>query len=485
MQPSPHPGFPRSISYPASLALIASLIRLIPIIIAWPFPVGFDTNAFYLPWMFQTFPSTLGELFKDTLLSQLFMNGVYLIYPHPFGILNAFGIFFQVALALCVYLYARKVVRLSHGFSFVAGLAFTLNLLTLRLTWDQYRMALGLIFVILTWVLLSTNSPRSLKFFAVPTAILMVFSNPLPTLVFIGSMVVYLALKRSEIKRMYLELSTTLIVLALQILELALLFTSPNSSGAPVEGLGTFGNATASLQGLYYLAYTSWPLLAIVPIAIRRIRKEYHWTWLVSVLVLVILGPIVGLGPISQFGYWMISFPLAIIFGLTCERNRKMIVKFLVPSLIIVSLVLALFWVTSTPEAPNLYFSTSLTGKGVITPVGYLQTTVDLPFQAQLMSLLNQSINSVPKNSTIYFPAQFYGFALVTPNLNGVKLTNIGEIAPSFYSTSFYQIDSRTGSYTVWLTKPNGWYGVFAMPPNFRISINGGEFSLYYISSLS
>jgi hypothetical protein len=471
-----------SVGYPILLVIIAAAVRSIPVVIAWPYAVGFDTNASYLPWMILGFPNSILLLFRDTVLSQIFMNAVYAIYPHPFEILDAFGIFFQAALTLSVYLYARKAAKMSDRFSFVAGLAFSLSILTLRLTWDQYRMGTALILVILTWVLLSLGTKNKMRYFAIPISILVVFSDPLPAIIFIGSMIIYLILKRSQTRRMQLELSVTATVIILQVLELLLVFTSPNEAGAPGLGLGTFGGAGASLNGLSYLLFTCWPLLVLAPLAFRSISAEYHWTWLLSVLVFGILSPFTGLSSFSLFSYWLISFPLAILFALALEHNGRKIVRFVGIGLIVLSLLLVVFWVSSTPEAPNPYFSTALSGKDA-TPIGYLQTTVDLPFQAQLMNLLNQSINCLPKNSTIYLAAQFYGFALVIPNHSGVKVTNIGEIDPNFFNTSFSQIASQVGSYTLWLTQPNGWYGVGAMPSNFHISINGGQFSLYYIAA--
>jgi hypothetical protein len=470
--------------YPLVLVALASLLRSIPIIIAWPYAVGFDTNASYLAWMYEGFPNSVSLLFRDTLLSQVFMNFIFLIYSNPFEILNAFAIIFQAGLALSVYLYARSVAKLGKRFAFAAGLIFTVSLLTFRLTWDQYRVSLALIFALLTWVILSVERHKRVRYFAVLLGVLITLSNPLPAALFIGSMTIHLMFKVSQIRKMWIELLTTIIAASLLVAQLLLIFSGPvNTASIAIEGLRTFGGTAGSLNGLSYFFFMSWPLLLLLPFAVLHTKNEYHWIWLFLVLAIALLGPILGLGVFSLWIYWLIGFPLSILFGIALQRSgATTIMKYLGIASILISLVLVIFWVTSTPESANWYFTKTLNPNDT-TPVGYLQTTVDLPYQNQLMILLNKSINSIPRNSTIYLPGQFYGFALTVSNHNHVNLVNIGVIDPNQFSTSFAEIESRTGSYTLWLTNPNGWFGVYAMPSNFNISIYGGRFSLYYIGS--
>lgn len=467
------------LGFPVLLVLIASLLRLIPVILAWPYPVGFDTNAFYLPGIFQGVPS-LYTIFVSAQLNQFLLSSIYLLYPHPFVILNAFSIVLQAALAESIYLYARKVTKLDLRLSFVAGLVFTLSILTLRLTWDQYRMTLALIFVLLAWVSLGLDSKRK-KYFSVPLIILSVLSNPLPAGLFILSMLLYLFLKWRSLKQLQVEILTTVVGLSFFIAQQY--FAPPGqliATSVPIKFLGFSGELIRVVNGLDFLVFTGWTLLVLLPVMIFRIRNEYHWIWLGFVFASATLGPFVGLGVPPSWIYWLISFPLSILFVLALKNNQGKFVKYLGTFLIVVSLAMSLVYLSTSPTAPNAYFASTLSNSG--SPTGYLQSTVDLPQQPPLMNLLKKSISYVGNNSTIYLPAQFYGLALVLPNPRHVKLRNIGEIDPSFSNTSFSQIVQFKSSYTIWLTKPNGWYGVSSLPENFHVSLNGGEFSLYVIS---
>ncbi|MDH2900241.1 MAG: hypothetical protein PXY39_04660, partial [archaeon] len=86
----------------------AALLRTIPVIIAWPYPVGYDTTAFYIPAMEAAFPS-VQQLFTQGSLLSVIMILFYRIYSNPFVIDDAFGIAIQAILAYSVYVYARKV----------------------------------------------------------------------------------------------------------------------------------------------------------------------------------------------------------------------------------------------------------------------------------------------------------------------------------------------------------------------------------------
>src|SRR3989442_7985594 len=101
----------RENSYPILALLVATGIRLLPVILSWPYPVGFDTTALYIPLMLKGPPTLNAILTYPGLDSPIFWSAYQLI-RQPFVILSAFGVFFQAGLALSSYVYARKIIPL-------------------------------------------------------------------------------------------------------------------------------------------------------------------------------------------------------------------------------------------------------------------------------------------------------------------------------------------------------------------------------------
>jgi hypothetical protein len=470
------------LKYPLFLLLIAVTLRLIPVILAWPYPVGFDANAFYLPGMFQGVPS-LYSVFFSAQFNQLILSFVFLLYPHPFVILDVVSVALQAMLALSIYLYARTVTKLGRDYSFLAGFVFTLSILSLRLTWDQYRMSFALCFALLGLAFLRMES-RNKRFLALPLVVMSILSNPLPAALFLLSMIVYLAFKWKAIRKLGPEIITT--VTGLFFFVVQQLFAPRGqliATSIPIKILGFGAELREVVNGIEFLLFTAWALIILLPLVIFKIKNEFHWIWFGLVLVSAVLGPFGGLGVPPSWIYWLMSFPLSILFVIALKSSGWKAIKYLGITLIVASFFFSAVYLTTSPSAPNPYFQATLNNSG--SPTGYLQSTVNLPQQQQaVMTLLNDSLHYVGTgvNSTIYLPGQFFGLALVLPNPQHVRLVNIGEIDPQFSTTNFNQIAPFNNSFTVWLTNPNGWYGVTSLPSNFQLAISDGGFSLYFIS---
>src|SRR6266516_6587933 len=101
----------RENSYLILAILSASGIRLLPVILFWPYAVGFDTTALYIPAMLKG-PPTLDAVFTYPGLHFLILWSAYQVGRQPFLILDTFGVLLQAGLAFSSYLYARTTVSL-------------------------------------------------------------------------------------------------------------------------------------------------------------------------------------------------------------------------------------------------------------------------------------------------------------------------------------------------------------------------------------
>lgn len=485
--------------YPFLASVIAAIFRLVPVALAWPYAVGYDTNTAYIVQMIHPIPS-LYFVFSQQGLHALILSTFYHIFPTTFVILDAFAVIVQAVLALEIYAYARKVAGLDPNYSFLVAIIFTFNLLTMRLLWDQYRMDLGLIFSLATFLALSSKS-ASKRWLGFPLIFLVVISNAEPTVFVVLTLLVFaLAKSKMNLKSLILgqEFLTAIFGLVLFGIQLDLLRNAGPESYVPLYQLSSVGGTNQSLNGLIFLIYSAWPLLIFFPFALRR-KLEYHTIWFFVILAFAVGIPLTGLGITHEptdWLYWMMSFPLAITFGQAILRrngraklaeNKKGAAKLgeppnhlfnrLIAILTAFLIITSSAYAVSSPLLPSPYSLIAI-GYASDMPTGYLQSTVPIPQEGELMSLLNSTLISLPKNATLYLGEQFYGLSLILPNPNSINLIFVGRISSD---ANLSDLSGANGGYTIWWTTPVGWYGVDKIPQGFIAISQQGPFSLYKI----
>jgi hypothetical protein len=464
--------------YSLIVILTSATIRTIPTILAWPYPLGYDTIASYIPWMSHTSP-TLYEVFSSASLLQLILRAVYQVYPNAFLILNVFAICLQVCLSFSIYIYATRVAKLGAVTSVIVSTIFALSMLTLRLTWDQYRMSIGLIFSIFAIITINSKS-LNWRLMSLPFLVLAILSNPLPAVFLVLTMFLHLFTKVTSLRKQYMEILCTasgVILLLIQKNGIYLnIFVGSNSWGGALAPIAGFQSIPYSLG---FLLYTSWPLLIFLPLALRKHWTDYHLLWLYLILFFAFVAPTIGILTISSLWIlWLVVFPLSVSFGQAISLMKGKSMKVLTFCVLAFFVATTSTYVISSPLHTSFYASI---GKnyGENTPPGYLESTVPVSQESALIDILNKSISILPSQAVLYLPMQFYGLALVLPDPRKVNLTGI--VVNSYLS--FNVISASKNAYTIWWTIPNGWYGITYMPQNFHISLNDGVFSLYRIGS--
>jgi hypothetical protein len=455
--------------------IAAAALRSIPVVLGWPYAVGYDTNSAYLSSMVQGLP-TFYDVFVRTMFQQVLLSLLYMAFPHPFAILNIFAITLQVVLAGSIFLYSRVVVKFPPKIAFLSSVAFSFSLLTLRLTWDQYRISLALIFSILTFVALRLESKR-LACLSIPFSILAVMSNPLPTLLLLSTLVMRLLFNFRRIRQQKLELLTASLIAVLFIIQQRFLLHEElvDSYHTQIIGSSLFSGPMETISGLAFLAITVWPLLVFLP-RVKNDVAEFHSLWLYFILILGILVPLFGFYFIfSGVIYWIIPFPLAIFFGAAIKSPIHGMPRWIVAMSLIILITLAVGYVSTSPAYPSPY---SLLWKrfSYYMPSGYLQGTVPLSQERDLLNLLSKSLSILTSNDTLFLPGQFYSLALTLPNPRSINLISLDQV----YS-EFPKLDPINSSFIVWWSRPNGWYGITSIPSNYQIAMQGEDFSLFEI----
>jgi hypothetical protein len=133
--------------------LIPLAIRAIPEILVGPYPVGWDTIAFYVP---NTLDWATGKLGWVALLGTaplLYMISVpvyWITRVNPVWIFKIMGPILYGSMIYALYLFLRLGLGRTERMALGSGLLTSLFFVTLRISWDLYRNMLGLTFILLS-----------------------------------------------------------------------------------------------------------------------------------------------------------------------------------------------------------------------------------------------------------------------------------------------------------------------------------------------
>lgn len=124
---------------------IGFLVRLIPELLAWPLPIGFDTVYYAVVAKSGVVWAHWSQFFTSSWLLYALIVPAYSVFQgDPLLLLKVVGpLLFGLNVA-GVYWFARRGLGWSLRMSVVAGVFFALQLASLRISWDLLRNALGL-----------------------------------------------------------------------------------------------------------------------------------------------------------------------------------------------------------------------------------------------------------------------------------------------------------------------------------------------------
>jgi len=178
------------------LAICLSLgftVRLIPELLALDSPIGYDTLYYALRIKNGVIWVHWSQFFTSSWLLYAILIPIYkLLGPEPFILLKFFGPLLFGLNTAATYLYSRRALGWSWRDSFLAAFLFSLQLASLRISWDLLRNTLGMALLLFSLYLIEkVDSKVGLICFSF-FSILTVFAHELAavTLIFIISFLV-------------------------------------------------------------------------------------------------------------------------------------------------------------------------------------------------------------------------------------------------------------------------------------------------------
>lgn len=162
-------------------------LRLIPEILAGPWPLGFDTITLYVPTMLNWANGDFNPVHFNyyTPLCHFLLFSVYRISGSIFFTLKFLGPLLYGLLCSSFLFFVDRGLGWNNKKGLVAAFLFSVYFLNLRISWDLYRNMLGLALFFLFFPFLRKfdELPRSRKFIASVLAILITLSHEITSVI--------------------------------------------------------------------------------------------------------------------------------------------------------------------------------------------------------------------------------------------------------------------------------------------------------------
>jgi hypothetical protein len=487
--------------------LVAFLVRMLPEVLAGSYPIGFDPINYYIPAMLarpslQTIFSSSSSPLYWAVQQSLFNT----LNPDPVGFVKLLGSILEGLVAASIYAYARRVISLSQMWSFFGALFSATYFIALRISWEEYRLMLGTIFLFVTLILLNYQGlvPR---IFSVTTSLAASLAHEFAAYVLVAILLwkafsFVLSAETRTRARLFLHFVLLEISIALAVLLRAidLQYTSLTQSfGAGALALAQLQWSSGGILGGFYL----WAFLPLLPLVLlmtklRPRRLGEIFTWAVSTAGIIAGIAIVFPGAL-YIGIRLIiylSYPMGLLAITALSKLSKISGSFSIAlkGTMIVTVVIALAmsgsYMVTYPANANPYFS-QFNPYLLYVPSSMLQNSVPLGDMSSLVTAMHWVHERLDRNSILVIHEAFEGAAALEigyPFSNDVVVIRLGVVTVGSQEQMGERLmtaasnASNTGHahvFTIWWTNGEGWYGIPALPSAFQNVFNGGTIGVY------
>jgi hypothetical protein len=468
--------------------LIPLAIRAIPEILVGPYPVGWDTIAFYVPNTLDWAAGKAGfaEILGTAPLMYMISVPVYFLSRvNPVWIFKIMGPVLYGSMILALFRFVRIGLKWPDKQALGAALLTSLYFVTLRISWDMYRNMLGLTFILLSLPLIGDlKGPRKKALLSV-LIVLAVASDQLTgviALVVVGTKALIGLTK--EHREEFTEIMK--VTLPGAVLFLATVYTGLIMTGvglvqqqAPVP---TFTSVGLSLG---FLGYAYLALVPLILIGFRKVRNIELRTWSAFCIGIVIVALLPFFGPVVQSYRWslLIDIPLCIfatagLYGLTesvhmtisRSRNFHGLILPIFSTLLVVSATLYI----ALPAQQAMPYYTAIPK---FIPTSMVQDSVPLSDMASLRQVLGWVAVRMGTHDVLITHQAIYGWAKVyVPSTD--HIINYGYSDPSNVA-SLAEIIGYSTVWTVWWAPGLGWHGQPYLPTGFASIFEDGNMAVY------
>jgi hypothetical protein len=468
--------------------LIPLGIRAIPEIIVGPYPIGWDTIAFYVPNTLDWATGKLGwvALIGTAPLLYMISVSVYLVARiNPVWIFKIIGPLLYGSMMLALYRFLRVGLRWTEKMSLGAGLMTSLYFVTLRVSWDLYRNMLGLTFILLSLPLFASLTERKSQVLLAVLVVLAVASDQLTGVIAL-SLIGARALAELFGKRWDQFVRLTRIGVP------GLVFFLSVAYAGIIASSGSFVQQQAALPGLAsiissagFLGYIYLPIIPLVLLGLRRTVNVdlRNWTIVLLGLALTALVPLSGLIVMSYRWSLLLDIPLCVyasagVAGILGASRPATNWSRILPSKIlpVISLILAVsaaLYVAVPAQQAMPYYAAFPS----FLPTSMVQNTVPMSDMGSLRAMLDWvQANSGPGTILITHQA-IYGWAR-TYLPSTVHIVNYRYSDP-MTGVGLALLAGYSSVLMIWWINGSGWHGQPSVPSGFVPLVSDGSIVVY------
>jgi hypothetical protein len=469
----------RNYKFALAAFLLPFTVRAIPEIIAGPYPIGWDTIAFYVP---NTLDMAAGKtnlwgIFGSGPLMYAFVVPIYLLTKiSPIFLFKAAGPVLFGTLSWAVFQFCREKLRVNTKSSFLSVVFMSLYFVSLRVAWDAYQTELGLIFFIIGVTIGGeSESSRRSSFSKGAFFILAALANQIVGVLVVGTIILDIIHARSW-GTLRLNASRFAPVTAFGLVVYGTLVSSIRPGMYSIQGnlapLNIGYNAV-------FLAYAFGPLLPLAVFGLSLVMRSQFSLWIGICAVGLAISTLPG-QVFQDVGYrWvlLLSIPVMIMASQGYQKltmratgsNGKQWLKAVrlgVP----LALIISAGMYTTIQVASIPYFSLFLGN----VPSSLLQSSIPLSDSANVVHAFQWLDSSMPSDSAVITHEAFYGWArtYLTPDktiLNSLLNSPSSELG---LAANYQHV------FTVWWIQGSGWFSP-TFPTGASVVATFGDIAVY------
>ncbi len=450
----------RASRYKFALAifLVSLAIRAIPEVLSGPYPVGFDTISFYVPNTIDWTSMGLSPL--ETLAASpmmyFFTVPIYLLTKtNPILIYKVAGPALFGALMLATFRFCSIVLSWTEKTSFSATLLASVYFVVLRVSWDAYRVELGLVFFLLG--MSAKGGRHSIKMEVLKSILFSaaILSNELVALL-VGASIIFDWLRAFGREAQTLRISQVVPFGVLGLTAFAIL-QSPMGAGLSIVN-GSPSPSTA-FEASTFALYCYWLILPLALLGAQLARNAGISFWLIACGLGIGASALPGslLQSVGDRWVLLLAIPTLLMafqgYGKLCASlSRRRGAAILRLSFLVVIVTLATLYSLLPSQAAFPYFAQFPNSM----PSSLAQSSIPLsdgPYVVQSMKWLSKALDG---HSVLIAHLSFYGWARAYLDPRDNVINSL--LSPP--QDSLDKAAQFTHVFTVWWTPGNGWYGI-------------------------
>lgn len=398
------------------LVLIAGGLRLLPEIIAYPYPIGYDVINYYLPVLtnFDNHWNAISNQYPFYVLTLYLIINVTKWTPH--FVTSSAAVVLYILFSVSVYQISRRLFNLGQSKSLFTSLFVILQLTLLRTSWDLQKDMLSLTAMLFAITLISTKyRNRKVIFFLVLfLCVVSVLTDRMIGLLLVGTLLIYVTLvrKRTELVLAIVTLaffSFSILQSSHQIGQTLLAYPEITSTNhyLPVNLLVLFLVYTGLLLpfGIYGFL-RSQSIILKIPVLISVIGSL---SWLLHPLGFLFLPDrwifIFGI-LISIFAAYGINFLIMKTSNHEARMQTLYLYLFLVPFAI-----LGILFATSSSEVPISIPAAFHTYVGKFGPTTMQANSVSISESSSITDAIDWINSNTPRGSHLVIDKHWRGWA--------------------------------------------------------------------------